>query len=75
MSITLLTRDQLREYSKIFDHEVKSDITEFRYKTEQEQNDFCNDILTKTIKVIQHLKQLQSQDKIDKLYQFKGDSK
>ena len=75
MSLTMLTRDQMREYCKIFDHEVKSDITEFRHKTEQEQNDFCNDILTKTIKVIQHLKQLQSQDKIDKLYQFKGDSK
>lgn len=75
MSITLLTRDQLREYTKIFDHEVKSDITEFRHKTEQEQNDFCNELLTKTIKIVQHLKQLQSQDKIDKQYQFKGVSK
>lgn len=75
MSITLLTRDQFRDCSNIFTWEVKSDISQFRHKTEQEQNDFLNDILTKTIKLVQHLKQLQSQDKVDKNYQYKGGSK
>lgn len=75
MSTLPLTRDKLRDCSSIFNYEVKSNITVFRHKSEQEQNDFLNDILTKTILLVQNLKHIQIQDKLDKSYVFRGKKK